>query len=142
MWLWLLPLLKAAGVGAAVGAGTAAATGGDAKKGALMGAAGGGLSGGLGGLFGGTSGGAAGGSTGGAASGGSAAGGAATAAAKSGFTDLLKKSAIDAGVNMAVSEATPKYGMTQPGQVPALSSEDPMLQLQQLMEQMKQRRTI
>lgn len=52
MWAFLIPILKAMGVGAAVGAGTSAVTGGDVKKGALMGAAGGGLTGGFGALLG------------------------------------------------------------------------------------------
>lgn len=119
-WATLLPLLKAAGIGAAIGGGTAAATGGDVKRGALMGAAGGGATSGLTGLMGGAS--------------GAASSAAAGSTAKQGLSQLLKKAAIEQGMNTAASMATPSYGMSTPGAVPQLNSEDPMIALQQLIQ--------
>lgn len=141
-WAALLPLLKAAGIGAAVGGGTAAATGGDIKRGALMGAAGGGLGSGFSSLLGAGSG-ATGGTAGGAASGVSSAGAGATSG-KAGFSQLFKDAMIKSGTQAAsqglVGAAVPSYGMSSPGNVPQMQAEDPMAQLQQLMEQSKQRR--
>lgn len=125
MWAFLLPILKAMGVGAALGGGTAAVSGGDVEKGALMGAAGGGLGGGLSGLMGGAGGGAAGGSAAGASSG-------ATSAT---LSDLMKKAIIQEGTHAAVGAATPQYQMSQPGQLPPLSQDDAMAQLTALMQQ-------
>lgn len=118
MWAFLLPILKAMGVGAAMGAGTSAVSGGSPAQGALHGAVGGAATGGLGGLVGGA---------------GAGASAAATPAAKAGFSELLKKSAIDAGMNAAVGAATPQFGMTSVGQLPQMQSEDPMAQLLTLM---------
>lgn len=120
MWAFLLPILKAMGVGAVMGAGGAAVSGGDVGKGAATGALSGGATGGLGGLVGGSTGGMAGATAGAQAS-------------RAGFSELLKKSMIDAGVNAAVGQATPQYGMTSVGQLPQMQQEDPMAQLVALM---------
>jgi hypothetical protein len=134
IWAALLPLLKAAAVGAAVGGGTSAVAGGDWKKGALMGAAGGGLTGGFSSLLGGGAGAASGGAAG-------AGSGAAGAAGKATFSQLLKDAAIKSGTsavsNGLVGAAMPSYGMTSPGNVPQMQSEDPMVALEQLMKKSK-----
>jgi hypothetical protein len=138
-WAALIPLLKAAGIGAAIGGGTAAASGGDVKKGALMGALSGGAGSGLGGLLGGVGGSTASAATNAGASAlGSTTGGvAAGTATKVGLSELLKKAAVEQGMNAALSAATPQYGMTIPGQVPQMQENDPMVALQQLMQKSK-----
>lgn len=50
----------------------------------------------------------------------------------------LGKAAIGAGISGGINAATPQYGMTAPGNVQPLQSEDPMAQLQQLMEKHRQ----
>lgn len=118
-------------VGSAMGAASAKMSGGNVGKGAAMGAAGGGIGSGLSSLFGGGAG-----SAGARASGGEAS--AAGTAAGSSWSDLMKKAAIQSGTNAAVGAMTPQYGMSMPGSVPQMQQQDdPMVLLQQLMEQSK-----
>lgn len=49
----------------------------------------------------------------------------------------LGKAAIGAGTSAALGAAMPSYGMTSPGNVPQMPSEDPMIALQQLMQKSK-----
>lgn len=133
-----LPLLLLPLIGAALGAGTQAARGkkgSDIWKGAGLGA----LAGGFvpGSVLGGAA--AAGGAGAGA---GTAAAAGAGAAKGAGLGALLKQSAIMTGVGMGASSAMPQYGMTQVGDVPQLTQEDPMAALQQLINRPKMRGTI
>lgn len=116
--------LLGAGGGAGAGAGAAGAAGaGAALPTALAGGAG---------------------SAAGATAGALGAGAAGTAAASPGFAALLGaspvgKAAMGAALTSGISAATPQKGMTTPGNVPPMQAEDPMIALQQLMEQAKRR---
>lgn len=163
MWAFLIPILKAMGVGAASGAGISALTGGDIKKGALMGAAGGGLGGAFGGLLGKAP---IAGSAGSSAAGTEAAKAAlfapadatakaaglavdastaAVPAAKTGFSKLLSgatdaatKGAAGTMGSAAISSMIPTTGMTTPSNVPQMPiNDDTMAMLEKLMQQSK-----
>ena len=150
-WAALLPILKAAGIGAAVGAGGAKLTGNDWKKGAMMGA---GL-GGIGSVLPVLGGASAGGTGWGELISGAKVGGTTAQAAKAAagwspntFGKLLGgagklatgKSVVDAGkqaaISTALSGAMPQYGqsplLVDPGFMQA--PPDVMAQLQQLMQ--------
>lgn len=142
----LIPLLKAAAVGAAVGGVGNKMAGGSFKKGALMGAGVGAGGAGLSSLLAAP---AAAGAAGGAASdamtaglsGSAAAGaepalaaGAGKAATAGSMSSLLKQAAINTGVQTAAGMAMPQHGMTQIGNVPQMEQPDVSAELQQLMQ--------
>lgn len=141
---FLIPLLKAAAVGAGVGGLGNKLAGGTFKKGALLGAGVGAGGAGLSSLLAAPS--AAASAAGGASNAITsgidatiAAGAdpalAATGAAKSGaMADLLKQAAVNTGVSTAMGMAMPQHGMTQIGNVPQMSPPDVSTELQQLMQ--------
>lgn len=135
----MLPLVALALLGAAAGGGVQAARGkrgSDLLKGAGLGA--------LTGLTGGALGGAMGAGGAGAAGAGASSAAASTAGAAKGLglAELLKQSAIQTGMGVGAQALTPQTTMTQFGSVPQMQQEDPMVALQQLMAQSRNRRTI